>query len=477
MATTWIRPIHTGKGRSVVSALRASVKYIENPDKTDQGELISSYECDIRTVDHEFNLSKQRYTALTGRSQSRKDIIAYHARQSFKPGEIMPQEANHIGYELAMRFTKGRYAFIVCTHIDKSHVHSHIVWNSTALDYKRKFRNFIGSAFALRRCSDLLCAENGLSVIENPKLSPGRDYARYMFGDKRPPSFHARLRWAIDGALDQRPASFDEFLDLMRVSGCTVMDDGKHLKFLAPPAEGLPDQVRPTRCDTLKGDYTTIAIRERIAGRHVSAPAGRASSTQPVRSPSLLIDIQSKLQEGKGPGYERFAKLHNLKQMAQTLIYLQERGLDDYAVLEEKTAAASARFNELSHRIKELEERLSANATLQKHIVNYSKTRQTYINYRKAGYSKKFRALHEADIILHQASKKAFDDLGVTKIPTVASLRAEYSPMLDEKKKAYREYRQAKAEMRELITAKSNVDRLLHIAERGSERNSGRLER
>jgi hypothetical protein len=180
---------------------------------------------------------------------------------------------------------------------------------------------------------------------------------------------------------------------------------------------------------------------------------------------SLLIDIEAKLREGKGPGYERWAKLHNLKQMAQTLIYLQEKGLDDYAVLKEKAAAATARFNGLSGRIKELEAGLSANAALQKHIVNYSKTRQTYIDYRKAGYSKKFRELHEADIILHQAAKKAFDELGLKKLPTVASLRAEYAPMLEEKKKAHREYQQAKTEMRELLTAKTNVDRLLNITD------------
>jgi cell fate (sporulation/competence/biofilm development) regulator YlbF (YheA/YmcA/DUF963 family) len=151
--------------------------------------------------------------------------------------------------------------------------------------------------------------------------------------------------------------------------------------------------------------------------------------------------------------------------MAQTLIYLQERGLDDYAVLKEKTAAATARFNELSGRIKELESGLTANATLQKHIVSYSKTRQTYVDYRKAGYSKKFKELHEADIILHQTAKKYFDGLGLKKLPTVKTLREEYAPMLEEKKKAHREYKQAQAEMKELLSAKANVDRLLNITD------------
>jgi len=470
-------PLHTGAGtgRSVAQALRDSVDYMENPLKTDNGEWISAYECDARSADKEFYLSKQRYASLTGRSQGKEDVIAYHVRQSFKPGEVTPEEANRVGYELAIRFTKGRYAFIVCTHTDKAHIHNHIIWNSTALDCKRKFRNFIGSAFALRRVSDLICAENGLSVIEKPKLSPGKDYGKWLGGD-RPPSFQDRLRRAIDAALEQKPLTFEEFLALMRASGCVVMDGGKHLKFLAPHEDGLPDQKKPTRCDTLRGDYTVAPIRERIAGRRFSSPAGRAPAHYETRTPTLLIDIEAKMREGKGAGYERWAKLHNLKQMAQTLIYLQENGLDDYAVLKEKTAAATVRFNELSSRIKELESGMVANAELQKHIVTYSKTRAVYVEYRKAGYSKKFKELHEADILLHQTSKKAFDDLGLKKLPTVASLRAEYAPMLDEKKKVYREYQQAKSEMRELLTAKTNVDRLLNITDKRPERETERTD-
>ena len=466
MATTRLMTIKAGRGRSVARALKDSIDYMENPLKTDNGEWISSYECDARTADNEFLLSKQRYAALTGRDQGKKDVIAYHVRQSFKPGEITPEEANRIGYETAMRFTKGKYAFLVCTHTDKEHIHSHIIWNSTALDCTRKFRNFFFSAIALRRLSDRICLENGLSVIEKPGLSPGRDYGRYM---DRPPSFQDRLRASIDAALEQKPDTFEAFLDLLRGVGVTVMDGGKHLKFLAAPAEGLPDQVKPTRCKTLKGDYTEEAIRERIAGTRVLSSGGKAfefNNTDHGHRPSLLIDIQLKLQQGKGAGYERWAKLHNLKAMAATLIYLQEKGLDDYEVLKERASSASARFNELSDKIKTLDAGLTANAELQKQIVVYSKTRKTYVEYRKAGYSKKFKALHEADILLHQTAKKYFDELGYgkeKKLPTVASLREEYAAMLDEKKKAYRDYRQAKTEMRELLTARSHVDQLFNI--------------
>jgi hypothetical protein len=277
--------------------------------------------------------------------------------------------------------------------------------------------------------------------------------------------------------LEQQPATFEEFLDLLRGAGVTVIDGGKHLKFLAAPAEGLPDQVKPTRCNTLKGDYTEAAIRERIAGTRVRSSAGNTFTHETSRRPSLLIDIQMKIQQGKGSGYERWAKLHNLKQMAQTLIYLQERGLDDYDVLSEKASAASVRFNELSDKIKTLDAGLTANAELQKQIVIYSKTRKAYVEYRKAGYSKKFKALHETDILLHQTAKKYFDERGYNKdkkLPTVASLREEYATMLTGKKKAHRDYRQTKTEMQSLITARSNVQRLLNITE-GQERSHGGL--
>jgi len=294
-----------------------------------------------------------------------------------------------------------------------------------------------------------------------------------MFGDNRPPSFQQRLRNAIDAALEQQPATFEDFLDLMRGLGVTVMDEGKHLKFLAPPMAGLPNQIKPTRCDTLKGDYTVAAIRERIAGQRDAAPKKLSIDvgSDSMRRPSLLIDIQAKMQEGKGAGYERWAKLHNLKSMAATLIYLQERSIDSYDDLCEKSSAASTQFNDLSGKIKDLDTGLTANAALQKQIVTYSKTRNTYVEYRKAGYSQKFKAANEADIILHQAAKKYFDDLGYgkgKKLPTVASLRAEYAMMLDEKKQAYRGYKQSKSDMQTLLTAKSNVDNLLNITDGGT---------
>jgi len=454
-------PLHKGKGRTISAALAGTLEYIEDPGKTADGELISSYECGAFTADVEFSMSKNIYRNLTGREQGKNDVIAYHARQSFRPGEVDAETANRIGHELAMRFTKGKYAFVVCTHIDKSHIHNHVIWNSTRLDCKGKFRNFIGSSFVLRRVSDRICVEHGLSIVKNPK--PSRGHYGTWLGENRKPSNREKLRHSIDAVLEKKPADFDSFLDEMRALEYEVKR-GKYLAFRAPGEDGF------TRCreSSLSVDYTEDAIRERIAGRR-GAPSG---SPAPARTPGadkkigLLIDIQSKIQQGKGVGYQKWATVHNLKEAARTLVYLQENGIGNYPLLEEKTSAAKERFSGVSERMKELDDALRANAELQKQIVTYSKTRAVYAEYRKAGYSKKFRAAHEANILLHQAAKAKFDELGYgkdKKLPRVADLRADYAVQLTEKKKLYNEYKAARAEMRELLTIKANADRILGL--------------
>ena len=169
MATTRIMPLHVGKGRTESRAISDIIDYVANPQKTDGGKLITGFACDSRTADAEFLLAKRQYIAATGRVRGKDDVIAYHVRQSFVPGEITPEEANRLGVEFAKRFTKGKHAFVVCTHIDKAHVHNHIIWSAVTLDCDRKFRNFWGSTKAVRRLSDTICIENGLSVVKNPK--------------------------------------------------------------------------------------------------------------------------------------------------------------------------------------------------------------------------------------------------------------------------------------------------------------------
>lgn len=449
MATTRLMPLHIGKGRTVSTAIADIIDYTENPQKTDYRKFIYGYECDTRTADAEFVLSKQQYSRLTGRNRGSDDVIAYHLRQAFKPGEVTPEEANQIGRELAMKLTKGNNAFLVCTHIDKHHIHNHIIINSTNLDCKRKFRNFWGSSWAVRRISDKLCLEHGLSIVDDPKPSRGH-YGNWLSGGKTTLSFQEQIKQTIDFVLEKSPSNFDEFLRMMEESGVTVIRRGKSINFC------VPGQKKATRCNTLKGDYTELAIRDRISGNH--NPSRSHFRTDKV---GMLIDIEAAVRSGKGQGYERWAKVFNLKQLAQAVSYLKGHGNMSYSDLEQKTSTVVSRFNELSDRIKSMEKQLNDNGELQKQIVNYSKTRMVYTEYRKAGYSKKFRMEHEADILIHQAAKKYFDSLKVEKLPTVKMLREEYASVLQEKRKAYAEYKQIRTEMRELQNVKANIDYLL----------------
>ena len=454
MATTRIMSLHIGKGRTVGKAISDIIDYVENPDKTDGGRLISSYQCDSRIADAEFLFSKRQYLAKTGRKRGADDVIAYTIRQSFVPGEITPEEANRLGYELARRFTKGKHAFIVCTHVDKAHIHNHIIWNSTTLDHDRKFRDFLGSARAVRRLNDTICIENGYSIVENPKRR-GKTYNKWL--GSKPPCHRDRLRMAIDDALAKKPADLDALLKLLQEAGVEVSPRGKSIRLRAP---GQKNFVRLDG-DSLGAEYDISALLCVLSGERTHTPSTKNVHRADSPKVNLLVDIQAKLQAGKGAGYARWASVFNLKQMAQTMNYLTEHGLLDYADLAAKADEATGRYHELSARIKAAERRMAEIAVLKTHIINYSKTRDVYVAYRKAGYSKKFKAEHESEILLHQAAKKAFDELGLKKLPTVKSLQAEYAALLAEKKSAYADYRRARDEMKELLTVKANVDRLM----------------
>ena len=455
MATTWMKALHRSGGIS--AALGRSVDYIEKPDKTNDGELIDGYECDPFTAQAEFLFSKRLYEQKTGRDQGEHDVIAYHIRMSFKPGEVTAQQALDLGRELASRWTKGRHQFIVAAHTNTKNPHAHIIFNSVNLECTRKFEDFRRSAIALRRVSDQICLEHGLSVIEKPGLSKGCNRAEYLGGGKAPGKRDA-LRDLIDSSL-RAGMSFDDFIAAMKKAGCEVKR-GKHLAFK------IPGGKRFIRCDSLGEDYTEGALRERLAGQRVvvmerSTPRTELSAVP--RRPNMLIDIQTKMQQGYGPGFEHFAKLYNLKEMSKTLIFLQERGLTDYDALCEKAAAATGKFNQTSDRLKMIDARQKEISTLQKHIGAYSKTLGIYRQYRGSGRSKKFYALHEQDILLHGAAKKAFDELGLKKLPTLDALKKEYATLETERKKLYQGYRPAREEMVSLLMAKQNVDRIMNI--------------
>lgn len=462
MATTRIISVHVNQGKTIADCLTDRIDYSKNPEKTQGGELISSYECDPKTADAEFLYSKRQYQTITGREQ-RHNVIAYQVRQSFKPGEITPEDANRIGYEFAERFLKGRHAFFVATHTDKKHIHNHIIWNSTTLDCKHKFRDFLCSGRAVARLSDAICTEHRLSVIADPKR--GKNHYGKWLGDKAKPTHRELLCGLIDAALLQKPDGFDALLKLLAEAGCEVRRRGDTLSLRHPDRKGF------IRLSSING-YSEDALRAVLAGEKEHTP--RKKRTQATRKKNtLLIDIEAKLQAGKDVGYERWAKVFNVKQMAQTYNYLREHGLLDYGELEEKATTATERFHALSAQIKAAEGRMAEIAVLKTHIINYAKTRDVYAGYRKAGYSKKYLAEHEGDILLHKAAKNAFDELGVKKLPSVKSLQEEYAKLLSEKKTAYAAYRRSRDEMRELLLHKQNVDRMRLCMKPSSRRRYG----
>ena len=452
MATTRLIPMHVIKGQTVAHTVHERLSYAINPEKTNSGQLVKAYGCEPETAAGEMLLCKKEYETYIGRSEEKKsDIVLYQIRQSFKPGEITPEKAQEIGYELAMSFTKGKYQFVVATHTDHAHIHNHIIFNSTSIDHAQKFRNFLGSSEAIRKISDKLCLENGLSIIEAPKQGPSH-YGKWL-GDKKPISWQEKLRQTIDAVMAQKPADFDTFLKLMMESGYEVKQ-GLHL---ALKASG---QQKFTRLRSLGEGYSEDELRSAILGKTVHTPKVKRPYRKNPDKINLLVDIQARLQAGKGPGYERWAKVFNLKQMAQTINFLTENNITDYETLVEKTKAATDRYHELSQQIKDLEKRMAEITELKKHIINYAKTKEVYSAYRQAGFSAKYYEANTENILLHQSAKQGFDSISLRKIPSMRDLQQEFNSCLDSKKVILKDYVKQKNLMKESLTVQSNVDHL-----------------
>ena len=444
MAATRLIALHINKGRTLAQCLADRIDYSMNIEKTEKGKFISSYGCDPRTCKEEFMLSKRQYFHNTGRTY-KNEVIAYQIRQSFRPGEISPEDANRVGYELARRFTKGKYAFIVATHTDRAHIHNHIIFNSTSIDGTQKFRDFRRSGLALQKVSDMVCLENGLSVIE-PR--PKSERARRTDYPKRE-SFRDVIRDDIRKCIKRKPGDFEEFLRFMTELGYEVKR-GKNISFKGK------GQTRSIRMRSLGENYSEEAVREMIAGkRYLGTETGHARREQPF---NLLIDIQARMADTRSPAYRRWATVYNLKQMSSTFMFLRENHIESFEDLDKRTEEAVQKFNELNASIKASEKRLAEILAIKKHILNYRKTKDVYVAYRKAGYSRKFFEEHREEITLHKAAKAAFDHLGTEKLPTIRELNEEYDAVLRSKKAAYAEYRAAKKEMQEYSRARQNVE-------------------
>ena len=451
MATTHIIPIHHTRGRTIERCLRERLDYAMNPEKTDQGELISAYACNPETVDGEWLLSKRQYRDITGRTRKR-EVLAYQVRQSFLPGEVTPEEANRIGYEFASRFLKENHAFIVATHIDKHHIHNHIIWNATSLDCQRKFRNFFLSYKAVARLSDLVCTEHHLSVVLDPKHT-GTGYGAWL-GSHRQISHREALMMAVDAALAQKPKDFETFLKLLRDAGVEVKT-GKQISLR------MIGRTRFARLDTIGEQYTEESLRAIIKGQKAHKPHTRRAPSVQLDRIQLMIDIAEKTKEDKGEGYVRWAKKYNLKQLARSVVYLTDLGISSEKQMQTRLADATTRHDSLRDSIRIMDDRMNEISALQRHIFNYKKYRKVYADYKASGYSKRFAADHQQELALFKAARQAFDAAGITKLPKIEDLRAEFAELKEQKQTKLAEYREARDELNNLRKAKGNVDSVI----------------
>ena len=372
-----------------------------------------------------------------------------------------------VGYALMEKFTHGKHQFVVAVHTDKQHIHCHCIFNAVNMDCSGKCRNPMRSMKIVRQISDFLCAERGLSIVENPKPSQGsyRDWQ----DKKEPQSNRDKLKELIDFYLSAG-MMFEQFITAMRKAGCEFKR-GKYLAFKLPGAE------RFIRVKSLGESYTEEVLRKRCVGKRIVALKTKtAAPASTMRVPKLLIDIQVKLQQANSPGFEHFAVIYNLKEMAQTIIFLKERGIGTYEELTTKINSSSKNFNANQTRIKEIEERMKNISELQRHIGTYSKTKSVYTDYqrlkkhqptawekfRKAEHpATTFYEANRADIVLHEAAKKYFDeqDFGKKKkFPAMQELKTEYAKLNAEKRKLYAAYKPEREELIALQTARQNVD-------------------
>lgn len=464
MAATRLIPLHINKGKTAAICMKERLDYAQDTEKTDGGELITSYACDPRLAWQEFMLERGRYL-ISHRAVPEADVIAYQIRQSFKPGEVSPEEANRIGYELAMRFTKGKHAFTVSTHIDRKHVHNHVIFSAVDLNAERKFRNFFLSTYAVRRLSDTICVEHGLSIIED---RPKREWQSYTKHNKDV-SRREILRMDLDEIMEKKPASFEELLSHLKSVGYEIKY-GKHVSVRSSGGSGF------IRFRSLGEGYKEADLKAVIEGR-MSRPVGIKPQRRP-ESPhfSLMKDFDEILRQKKGRGYERWARHFNNTQAAEVLIFLQENNIDSYEKLDALTDHAADRFHELAEEIRSCESRLKEIGNLKKAIADYSKTRIVYEAYRKTGYSKKYLEEHREEIMIHKAAKRIFDSVPDKKTLKMKELSEEYGRVLERKKAAYRDYRTARDEMKKYTVARKNVAMLLgreSVPERNAQPSRG----
>ena len=433
MAVTKIKPVK--------STLKKALDYIQNPDKTDGKMLVSSFGCSPETADIEFEFT-------IAQALDRGNNLAHHLIQSFEPGEVDYQKAHEIGKQLADAVTKGQYEYVLTTHIDKGHVHNHIIFCAVNFVDYHKYNSNKRSYYGIRNMSDRLCRENGLSVIVPQKGGKGKSYAEYL-AEKTGTSWKGKLKTVVDGLIPQ-VSSFEELLSRLQGLGYEIKP-GKYVSCRAP------GQERFTRLKTLGADYTEEAIRERIEGRRTRT----AKAPKAERGVSLLIDIENSIKAAQSRGYEQWAKIHNLKQAAKTLNFLTEHQISQYEDLTAKIEEIQTESEKAGDALKDMEKRLADMAVLIKNVSTFQKTKPAYDTYRKARNKDRYRAAHEGTVILHEAAAKALKAARISKLPNLAALQAEYEKLQEQKEALRADYGKLKKQVKEYDVIRQNIDSIL----------------
>ena len=422
-----------------------AIAYILNPEKTDEKLLVSSYGCASETAAREFEWTR-KIAEQKGMNPVR--IIARHVIQSFEIGEVTPELAHEIGKQFADEILGGKYEYVLTTHIDKDHVHNHLIFNAVDFVDYHAYKSYKRIYYDMREVSDRLCKENGLSVIP-PSQNKGMGYKEYTEA-KRGTSWKQKLKQTID-RLVITAKDYDDFLRLMQEAGYEIKT-GKYISFRA---EG---QERFTRSKTIGENYTEERIKERIAGR---TPRKSQRQTTP-KGISLIGDIQERIRLIDSKGYEHKAKLTILKEAARTLNYLTENNLLQYADLEKKVEDVHSSYDRTGKELKGVEARLREVQPLIKNISNYQRLKPVYDAFQKAKDKPGFKAKHEAELVIFEAARSTLLVMqGDEKLPSMKTLQAEQQRLLDEQQRLYDERAKLKKEVKQIETIKSNVDTFL----------------
>jgi len=422
--------------------LSKAIAYILNPEKTDEKLLVSSYGCASETAAREFEWTR-KIAEQKGMNPVR--IIARHVIQSFEIGEVTPELAHEIGKQFADEILEGKYEYVLTTHIDKDHVHNHLIFNAVDFVNYHAYKSYKRIYYDMREVSDRLCKENGLSVIP-PSQNKGMGYKEYTEA-KRGTSWKQKLKQTID-RLVITAKDYDDFLRLMQEAGYEIKT-GKYISFRA---EG---QERFTRSKTIGENYTEERIKERIAGR---SPRRNRRQTVP-KEISLIGDIQERIRLIDSKGYEHKAKLTILKEAARTLNYLTENNLLQYADLEKKVEDVHSSYDRTGKELKGVEARLREVQPLIKNISNYQRLKPVYDAFQKAKDKPGFKAKHEAELVIFEAARSTLLAMqGDEKLPSLKTLQAEQQRLLEEQQRLYDERATLKKEARIIDTMKANVD-------------------